>query len=403
MPPADDPGRPERPEPPDYKVYRSRPGLLSRLRKPDVGSLRDRMRRRQGAPGEPPEGGPARPRPAWRRVLKWVALAALAWILISFLAFAISAQIQKFKLADGITDVLGGNPFLAVNPQTILVLGTDVRPSGLAGPQSEVASQECVDAATAGDAPPAGCSYRADTILLVRAGGTTFRKLSIPRDTVAAIPGQATGPINAAYAEGGARLEVQTVEQFLGIDVDQVSLVDFNGFRDFINAIGGVKVDLDTPVCSEISGGAENGGFTLKLDAGEHTLDADQALTLARTRENTCGTGQFTGTDLERTKFQQDVLSGIKDRLTDPLRIPYNFIKGPIIGWEAPKAMVSSMGALTMPQLVLSTAIGGDSGTDVLRPSSLSPLTVPVAECQRAVHAFLGHDPPRAPQCSPSG
>src|SRR5215210_1531010 len=99
MPPADDPGRPERPEPPDYKVYRSRPGLLSRLRKPDLGSLRERMRRGEGAPGERPERGTAGPRPAWRRVLRWVAIGVLGWILISFLAFAISAQIQKFKLA----------------------------------------------------------------------------------------------------------------------------------------------------------------------------------------------------------------------------------------------------------------------------------------------------------------
>jgi len=60
------------------------------------------------------------------------------------------------------------------------------------------------------------------------------------------------------------------------------------------------------------------------------------------------------------------VINGIKDRLTDPLRIPYNFIKGPIIGWDAPKAFVSDMGFLTMPQLVLAAGIGGSAPTDVL-------------------------------------
>ena len=49
---------------------------------------------------------------------------------------------------------------------------------------------------------------------------------------------------------------------------------------------------------------------------------------------------------------QQAVIGGIKDRLTDPLRLPYNFIHGPIIGWDAPKAFVSDMGFLTMPQLI---------------------------------------------------
>ena len=47
------------------------------------------------------------------------------------------------------------------------------------------------------------------------------------------------------------------------------------------------------------------------------------------------------------------MINGIKDRLTDPLRLPYNFIHGPIIGWDAPKAFVSDMGFFTMPQLIL--------------------------------------------------
>ena len=60
------------------------------------------------------------------------------------------------------------------------------------------------------------------------------------------------------------------------------------------------------------------------------------------------------------------MINGIKDRLTDPLRLPYNFIHGPIIGWDAPKAFVSDMGFLTMPQLILSAAIGGSAPADVL-------------------------------------
>ena len=70
--------------------------------------------------------------------------------------------------------------------------------------------------------------------------------------------------------------------------------------------------------------------------------------------------------DLDRAKAQQAVINGIKDRLTDPLRAPYNFIKGPIIGWDAPKAFISDMGFFTMPQLVISAAIGGTGGTNVL-------------------------------------
>jgi LCP family protein required for cell wall assembly len=399
---AGEQGRP--PGRPDYKVYRSRPGLLSRLRTPDLSKLRERAHLDRGAPpGErkaPAEREEPRVRPPWRRVLKWVGIAALAWLVLSFLAFEISSQIQKGKLAD-MGNTLHGNPFLAVSPQTILVIGTDIRSGQFAGP-AEAASKSCLDAAGGGKAPPSHCTpYRSDTLMLIRAGGGAFRKLSIPRDTLAGIPGQADNKINSAYAVGGAKLTVRTIENFLGTNVDQVAIVDFDGFRRFIDTIGGVEVDLPTKVCSTVSGGA----FNLNLSKGEHTLNGFQAITLARTRENTCGSGQFTGSDIERTQFQQLILDGIKSRLTSPWRIPYNFIKGPFIGWNAPKAMVSSMGAWSMPQLVFAAAIGGGSGTDTLKPSgpptAAGNLVIPQSECERAVKRFLGHDPPHAPACSP--
>jgi LCP family protein required for cell wall assembly len=404
MPANGEQGEQGRPDPPDYKVYRSRPGLLSRFRSPDLAKLRERVGGKgdKGDKGAPPRRAPRKEpavRPPWRRVLKWVGIAALAWIVLSFLAFAVSSQIQKWKLSD-MGNTLHGNPFLAISPQTILVLGTDIRSGQFAGPD-DAASKSCLEAAGSGEAPPSHCTpYRSDTIMLIRAGGGAFRKLSIPRDTLAEIPGHSENKINSAYAFGGAKLTIRTVAKFLGTNVDQVAIIDFDGFRKFIDTIGGVKVDLPTKVCSTVSGGA----FNLKLSAGEHTLNGFQAITLARTRENTCGSGQFTGTDIERTEFQQLILDGIRGRLTDPLRLPYNFIKGPFIGWNAPKAMESSMGAWTMPQLVFAAVIGGGGGTDVLKPASTTAagnLIIPQDECQRAVKQFLGHDPPHQPACSP--
>ena len=402
MAPDESPGRPERP---DYKVYRARRGVFSRLRAPDLSALRRKTSGQQKAPRG--EKAP-KPKPqgwTWKRVLKWAGIAAGGWILLSIVLFMVSAAIQSGKLANPVGDVLHGNPFLAVDPQTILVLGSDVRPSGLAT-KGEATPGHCVKAASRGERPPKTCTpYRSDTLLLVRAGGTTFRKLSIPRDTLATIPGHGGQKINSAYAFGGAKLTVETLEKFLGINIDHIAIVDFNGFRDFINSIGGVEVNLPTKVCSDISGGAANGGFTLKLSKGTHTLDADQALTLARTRENTCGSGKFTGTDIQRTQYQQLILDGIKSRLTDPLRLPYNFLHGPFIAWNAPRAFISDMGALTLPQLVFSAAISGGSGTDVLKPSSTDAagnLVVKHSECLRAVKKFLGHDPPSDPACSPA-
>ncbi len=335
-------------------------------------------------------------------------IAIFGWILISLLAFAISAQIQKSKLANGAGDALDGNPFLAVSPQNILVLGTDARPSGL-GSEEDTAADKCLEAAGKGRAPPEGCEpYRSDTIMVVRAGGGTFRKLSIPRDTLAEVPGIGATQINAAYANGGAKLTIETVENFLGIDIDHVAIVDFTGFRDFIDALGGITVDLDEPVCSEISGGAENGGITLDLKQGENDLDGEEALSLARTRTsgdcNDDGTPDADINDLDRVRFQQEVISGIKGKLTSPLSLPLNFLRGPLIGWNAPKALVTDMGALTMPQLLFAAVIGGDSPTEVLQPDSLSqPLVIPQAECLEKVEELLGSEPDREPACSPVG
>jgi LCP family protein required for cell wall assembly len=411
MPSGDDRGESERP---DYKVYRSRPGLLSRLRAPDLSSLRGSGKEKESAPKGPGGGRSARepsaPRTApgeKRRWPRWILFIVLGWIAVSFLAFAVSAQIQSMKLADGVEDELGMNPFPFVTGGTILVLGTDVRPSGLAATGLED-SDACIEQAGQGEQPSGGCSYRADTIMLIRVGGTSFRKLSIPRDSLADIPGLGPQKINGAYNAGGAKLMVETVESFLGLDVDHVAIVDFVGFRDLIDTLGGIEVGLDEPVCSEVSGGEGNGGFTLDLDAGTSTLDGDEALTLSRTRTSgDCdgdGVADSNINDLDRTGFQQAVISGIKGRLTDPLRLPYNFIKGPIIGWNAPKAFVSDMGFLTMPQLIFSAALGTDSDQEVLEPSGSSPagnLIIPQEECQAAVEKLLGDPPPRDPACSP--
>src|SRR3954453_21961573 len=406
----DDEQRPSEPpdSQPEYKVYRSRRGLFSRLKGADLSGLRDRARlpswrrRKRDEPGVPP---PQRGRVTPRRVLKWVGLAALAWILISFIAFGISAQIQSFKLSGEAGKALHGNPFLLPSAQTILVLGTDARPPDTNEPGAP-RKKKCFEQQSHGDAPHDGCEageFRADTLMLIRAGGGTFRKLSIPRDSYAEIPGNAPTKINAAFSFGGAALQIKTIEQFLGIQIDHVAIVDFTGFEDLIDAVGGVKVEVPQKLCADISGGAGGGqgGVTLRLKKGENTLDGEKALAYSRVREPVeCpGPGKSAYSlgynDFQRAQAQQRVINGIKDRLTDPLRIPYNFIHGPIIGWDAPKAFVSDMGFLTMPQLILSAAIGGSGDTDVLcskgecSEGPAGSQEVPESARRRAVHRLL--------------
>ncbi|MFN8160660.1 MAG: LCP family protein [Solirubrobacterales bacterium] len=401
---------------PEYKVYRSRKGLFSGLRSPDLSGLRERARRSKGKDGGRKQGGPPsggrEPKPSEhgtrRKVLKWVGIAVGVWILISALAFMVSAQLQSFKLAGDARDALHGNPFLLPSAQTILVLGTDARPPDTKEPGA-APSEKCFEQQSRGEAPHDGCfegQFRADTLMLIRAGGGTFNKLSIPRDSFAEIPGQDPQKINAAFAFGGAKLQIEAVEKFLGINVDHVAIIDFTGFQDLIDAVGGVVVDVPHKLCADISGGAGGGqgGITIRLKKGENTLDGVKALAYARARKpSPCpGPGKSAYTlgysDFDRAKAQQAVISGIKDRLTDPLRLPYNFVKGPIIGWDAPKAFVSDMGFFTMPQLVLAAAIGGNAAPDVLCAGANSgcgvgpggSIEVPESVRRKAVRRFMG-------------
>ena len=173
-----DRGKPgERREKPPYRVYRSRPSLRDRFRKPSLeglraataeGGWRGRLRRLVG--GKRP----------W---LRWVLIVAVGWLLLSFITFAISAQIQKGKLPQSAKDALKGGPAVLLG-QNILILGGDRR-----GKTQKNAN------GSEGQGPP-----RADTIMVLHTSLTSFHKLSIPRDSFAAIPDCGDQKINASLA-----------------------------------------------------------------------------------------------------------------------------------------------------------------------------------------------------------
>jgi LCP family protein required for cell wall assembly len=431
---------------PEYRVYRSRRGIFSRGG--DVPKSDDAAGAGRGAggggpsrPGGPDDagrtnygrggrGGPHLPqvklpwkrreergsrsgrrKPPARRIAFWLGIAIVGWIVVSLLAFAVSAQLQSFKLSGEAKDALHGNPFILASAQNILVMGTDARPPNTKEPGA-AHNPKCYEQQEKGEAPHAPCSegeYRADTLMVIRAGGGTFNKLSIPRDSFAEIPGNQPTKINAAFAYGGAALQIKTVEKFLNIKIDHVAIINFTGLEKLVDAVGGVQVNVKHKLCADIAGGAGHGqgGITLRLGQGENTLDGEQALAYSRIREpSECpGKGKsaytFGYSDLDRENAQQEVINGIKDRLTSITRVPYNFIHGPWIGWDAPKAFVSDMGFFTMPQLVLAAGIGGSGAANVLCGTSkkeaakcgVGPegsIEVPQSVRRAAVHRLMG-------------
>jgi LCP family protein required for cell wall assembly len=353
--------------PPRYKIYRTRPRLLSRGSQ-DGASMLDELR---GAPSGAPEKRP-RKRITVGRVVKWLVLALVAWIALSVVLFLISASLQQDKVGDAAKAALDPGGVGLISPQTTLLIGSDLRTKGNAEP----------GASTSGPS-------RADSILLLRFGGGKSAKLSIPRDTVVDIPGYGRNKINASYAIGGAALTIRTVKQYLGIDINHVFEVSFANFPTLIDAMGGI--DYTGPcVHSEINGGKRNGGFTLRLPKGTHHINGQQALALARTRENLCNPAE---NDLTRAARQQKIIAEMQSRILSPA----GFIRLPFISWNAPKSLSSDMGGPRLLGFALGLALNGDAPTRVLKPD-LGGLTLPDggaglqvsdAEKARAVRRFL--------------
>jgi LCP family protein required for cell wall assembly len=344
-------GRPTAQEPePEYTLYRAKPrGLRARLR---GQSDLDELRRDEG--GEP--GRPRRPRVGWRarftpkRVILGVLGAIVGWLLLSLILFLISAQIEQSKVNAAAKAALSGGGFPLTSANNILVLGSDQRPKGSKEP----------GASTSGPS-------RSDSILLMRIGGGSSARLSIPRDTVVDIPGHGPNKINAAYAFGGAALTIRTVEALLpGVKINHLVEINFANFPKLIDAMGGVDVKTNC-VISNINGGYKNGGVTLRLHSGTHHLTGKEALALARTRHNECHKNE---NDLTRARRQQQIFSAMKDKITSPS----TFFRLPWVAWDAPKALRSDMGGFSMLGLVGALATSGTPPTEVLRPSGVTTL-----------------------------
>ncbi|MFY1695000.1 LCP family protein [Solwaraspora sp. WMMA2101] len=192
---------------------------------------------------------------------------------------------------------------VAANAMNLLILGSDTRDPGSTG------------------------GSRADTIILmhVPADRSGAQLVSIPRDTWIHVPSSADGrygdtdaKINAAYAWGGAPLMVQTVENYTGVRIDHVVMVDFAGFKDIVDALDGVEIDVEEAFTSTHS---LNPDSIRRFEAGPQTMDGAAALDYARERY------AFADGDFARIRHQQQVIRAIIDKassggiLTNPGRL----------------------------------------------------------------------------------
>ena len=138
---------------------------------------------------------------------------------------------------------------------------------------------------------------RADTIMLMHipADGKGVYIVSIMRDTWVNIPGYGTAKVNAALNYGGISLQVATIENLVGVKIDHVAEIEFEGFKSLVNAIGGVDVQVPFAFTSNI----------WTFTPGLMHLNGSSALSFVRERYS------FADGDYQRVRNQRAFLRGL--------------------------------------------------------------------------------------------
>ncbi len=239
---------------------------------------------------------PRRRRPFLRLLLATLAsLVGVAMVLAVVATVFVGGLVRSYDEGDVIAAPFptGDRPAATEGAQNVLLIGSDSR----------------ADRGPAGD----DAGGRSDTLMLahVPADRKGVQLVSIMRDSWVDVPGHGTAKINAAFSWGGVPLTVQTVEQLLDIRIDHVAEIDFAGFEDMTDALGGVTVD--SPTAFEAQGH--------RFTAGPNRLDGAQALTFVRERH------AFADADHTRVRNQQAFMRGVFDEalsrgtLTNPGRV----------------------------------------------------------------------------------
>ncbi|HHY61494.1 MAG: LCP family protein [Bacillota bacterium] len=138
---------------------------------------------------------------------------------------------------------------------------------------------------------------RPDTILLLMVPKSSrgAALLSIPRDTLVRFPNGGVRRINSSVPEGGVDLARELVSDLVGLPVHRHVVVDFGGFVELVDALGGVEVAVDKRMKYE----DKAGGYSIDLEPGVYHMDGEMALSFVRYRQDGLG-------DISRTARQQE-------------------------------------------------------------------------------------------------
>jgi LCP family protein required for cell wall assembly len=193
---------------------------------------------------------------------------------------------------------------------------------------------------------------RSDSIMIVRTDPKRGRLafLTIPRDLRVDVRGLGQAKINAAFQVGGSALAVRTIRDFTGIPINHVAIVDFGSFRDLVDAVGGIEVDVPVPIISNkfdcpLDTQAECDRWPgWRFGRGKQHMDGRRALVYARIRENKLNPRE---NDITRGERQQQVLTAITRKLTSP----GTAARMPLVGDELLEPLATDLSTWQVTQL----------------------------------------------------
>ena len=181
-------------------------------------------------------------------------------------------------------------------------------------PVEEIVTQDVMTILLIGqDRRPGEIRARSDVMMLctINPNTKTLTLTSLMRDLYVTIPGYKSNRINVPYLLGGMDLLKKTVKHNFGITVDGCIEVDFNGFMDVVELVGGVDMELTQVEADHLNANETFYGFpeeSWNLKAGKNHLDAKQALSYSRIRK-------VGNSDFGRTERQRKVITAMLAQL----------------------------------------------------------------------------------------
>jgi polyisoprenyl-teichoic acid--peptidoglycan teichoic acid transferase len=159
-------------------------------------------------------------------------------------------------------------------------------------------------------------------VLSVDTNNNTALMLSIPRDLWVNIPGLGYSKINAAITAGGMNKLQTVVQNVTGVTIDYQVLVNYGAFKDLVNAVGGISIDIQSTdprgiYDPSLDYQSKTCCALAKYPNGWVTLNGQQALDLARARGDPSPYGipyGFADGDFDRTEHQRQMAIAIKDK-----------------------------------------------------------------------------------------